>query len=112
MKLLFDENLSHRLVPALEDLFPGSQHVRAAGLAEAGDLAIWDYAILHGFAIVTQDSDYADWNKVRGAPPKIVWLRCGNASTDAIHQKLRSAADRIRLLEGDAELAFEVVEVW
>ncbi len=86
MKLLFDQNLSHRLVKLLDDLFPGSQHVRALGLAEADDLAIWEYAVAHDFIIVTQDSDYSDWNKLRGAPPKIVWLRCGNAARDEIHR--------------------------
>ena len=82
MTLLFDQNLSHRLVPALGDLFPGAVHVRLLGMAEADDLTIWDHAKAHNLVIVTQDSDYSDWNKLRGAPPKIVWLRCGNASVD------------------------------
>ena len=112
MKLLFDQNLSHRLVTSLEDVFPGSQHIRSAGLAEADDLAIWEYAAAHRFVIVTQDSDYADWNKLRGAPPLIVWLRCGNASTSQIHQKLSAAADRIAMLESQPHLELEVVEVW
>ena len=112
MKLLFDQNLSHRLVAALENLFPGSQHVRLVGLAQADDLAIWEYAIRNDFGIVTQDSDYADWNKLRGTPPPIIWLRCGNASTDEIHRKLRSALDRIRLFESEPDLEIEVIEVW
>ena len=110
MKLLFDQNLSHRLLPALEDLFPDSLHVRLLGLAEADDLAIWNHAVKHDLVIVTQDSDYSDWNKLRGAPPKIVWLRCGNTSVDQMHAKLRNAEDRIRLLNSDFEV--DVVEVW
>jgi predicted nuclease of predicted toxin-antitoxin system len=110
MKLLFDQNLSHRLLPALEDLFPGSLHVRFLGLAEADDLSIWNYAKDHQLLIVTQDSDYSDWNKLRGAPPKIVWLRCGNASVDQIHSKLRNAVDRILTLDSAQDV--EVVEVW
>jgi predicted nuclease of predicted toxin-antitoxin system len=35
MKLLFDENLSHRLVAQLGAEFPGSVHVRDVGLAPA-----------------------------------------------------------------------------
>jgi predicted nuclease of predicted toxin-antitoxin system len=111
MKLLFDQNLSHRLVVALEDVFAGSQHVRAIGLAEADDLAVWNYAIRNDFVIVTQDSDYADWNKLLGTPPWIVWVRCGNASTDTIEKKLRSAVDLIRLLETESRHV-EVIEVW
>lgn len=110
MKLLLDQNLSHRLVSALEDVFPGSLHVRLLGMAEADDLTIWNYASSQDLVIVTQDSDYSDWNKLRGAPPKIVWLRCGNASFAQIEQKLRNAADRINTMAGDTEI--EVVEVW
>jgi predicted nuclease of predicted toxin-antitoxin system len=110
MKLLFDQNLSHRLLTELGDLFPGSLHVRMLGLAEADDLQIWNYAKSHNLVIVTQDSDYADWNKLRGAPPKIVWLRCGNTTVDQMHLKIRNSADRIHLLQ--SELDIEVVEIW
>jgi len=40
MKLLFDENLSFRLVASLADIFPESRHVRDAGLLGADDRAI------------------------------------------------------------------------
>jgi len=110
MRLLLDQNLSHRLLNALDDLFPESLHVRLLGLAEADDLAIWNYAKDRDLIIVTQDSDYSDWNKLRGAPPKIIWLRCGNASVNQIHTKIRNAANRIRTLDSDPGV--EVVEVW
>ncbi len=110
MKLLFDQNLSHRLVALLADVFPESSHVRVLGLAESDDLAIWQYAASHDFSIVTQDSDYSDWYKLRDAPPKIVWLRCGNASTNIIHLKLRLAAMQIRLMADQTEAG--IVEIW
>jgi predicted nuclease of predicted toxin-antitoxin system len=110
MRLLLDQNLSHRLLGALDDLFPGSLHVRLLDLAEADDLTIWNYAKAHNLVIVTQDSDYSDWNKLRGAPPKIVWLRCGNTSADQMHFKLRKAAELIRTLDTNPNV--EVVEVW
>ena len=50
MKLLLDENLSRRLVPALEALYPGSAHVSAAGLDRADDEAVWRHARERGFA--------------------------------------------------------------
>ena len=37
MKLLFDENLSPKLVRSLEDFFPESVHVRDVGLNAADD---------------------------------------------------------------------------
>ena len=79
-------------------------------MAEAEDGVIWDHAKAYDLIIVTQDSDYADWNKLLGAPPKIVWLRCGNASTAQIEAKLRRAAERIRLL-ADPDLEIEVLEI-
>jgi predicted nuclease of predicted toxin-antitoxin system len=44
MKLLFDENLSHKLTLLLEDLFPNSIHVRDVGLKSADDPLVWEYA--------------------------------------------------------------------
>ena len=40
MKLLFDENLSPKLVRLLEDLSPDSVHVRDVGLKSADDLVV------------------------------------------------------------------------
>jgi hypothetical protein len=41
LKLLFDQNLSHRLVDRLRDIFPDSKHVRFVGLAYADDGPVW-----------------------------------------------------------------------
>ena len=46
MKLLIDENLSHRLVDRLADLDPGSQHVRQIGMKSAPDRIVLGYAEL------------------------------------------------------------------
>lgn len=110
MKLLLDQNLSHRLLSLLADLFPDSLHVRAVGLADADDMTIWKYAQKHQLVIVTQDSDYADWNKLRGSPPKIIWIRSGNTSVDQMHIKLRHAFIRIQELETDPNI--DVIEIW
>jgi len=57
VKLLFDENLPHRLVGSLASLFPGSTHVRSVGLARADDSAIWTYAVAHDHVIVSKDEE-------------------------------------------------------
>jgi hypothetical protein len=44
MKLLFDQNLSHKLTRCLADHFPDSTHVREVGLKEAEDPLVWEYA--------------------------------------------------------------------
>jgi predicted nuclease of predicted toxin-antitoxin system len=52
VKLLFDENLSHRLVAQLAAEFPGSAHVRDVGLAAVPDADVWAYAATNEFVIV------------------------------------------------------------
>ena len=78
MKLLFDQNLSSALVARLEDLFPGSTHVKAEGMDEAPDIEVWLFAKQQGFTIVSKDSDFQQRSLLFGAPPKVVWLRVGN----------------------------------
>lgn len=53
MKLLFDQNLSRKLVTRLADIFPNASHVQLHGLAEKTDTEIWDFAKLNDFCIVT-----------------------------------------------------------
>ena len=95
MKLLFDQNLSYRLCRNLADLFPGSEQVARAGLAEADDMSVWSYAGKSGLTVVTLDADFAELAALRGPPPKIVWLRCGNQPTALIERLLREHAGRM-----------------
>ncbi len=90
MKLLFDENLSFRLVAALADIFPESNHVREVGLLGADDLRVWDYAAEHGFLLISKDTDFYERSLVFGAPPKIIWLKIGNSSVNETITILRS----------------------
>src|SRR5438105_2859316 len=82
-KLLFDQNLSYRIIKQIEHLFPNSNHVRALKLDRADDLTVWNYAKEHGFHIVTQDNDFNDISTLYGFPPKIIKIHAGNASTHA-----------------------------
>ena len=52
MKLLFDQNLSPKLVNRLADLFPNSRHVQSESLDCADDNQVWEHARLIEFAIV------------------------------------------------------------
>ena len=96
MKLLFDENLSPHLTEALSDIYPDSTHVAQCGLQSADDATVWRYAMDHGFTIVSKDSDFQEMSVLRGAPPKLVWLRVSNCTTSEIESLLRAAASSIR----------------
>ena len=62
MKLLFDQNISFRLIKRIIDLFPDSKQVRELGLENSTDTEIFDFAKRNDFAIVTFDSDFCDLN--------------------------------------------------
>lgn len=90
MKLLFDQNLSPRLVNRLADLYPDPQHVFFIALDQADDRALWQYANQNDFTVVTRDSDFSELSIFRGFPPKVIWIRRGNCSTNQIENILRS----------------------
>jgi predicted nuclease of predicted toxin-antitoxin system len=92
VKLLFDENLSSRLPQALTDIYPGSAHVHHCGLGSADDAAIWEYAGENDFTIVSKDSDFQERSVLMGQPPKLIWLKVPNCSSEEIENLLRAAA--------------------
>ena len=95
MKLLFDQNISYRIVPKLSDCYPDSEQVRELGLTNAEDIDIWDYARKNNFVIVTFDADFFDIGIINGCPPKIIWLRTGNLTTNQIVDLLRKRLNQI-----------------
>jgi len=99
MKLLFDQNLSPRIVIRLNDLFPGSDHVQSVGLACASDDEIWNFAKSHVFVIVTKDEDFNDLSVVRGSPPKVIWLQLGNCTTAQVEAVFRDRFADIQAFE-------------
>lgn len=102
MKLLFDQNLSPRLPAKLADLFPGSEHVDAAGLGAAADDVVWAYALQNNLAVVTKDEDYSQMSVLRGWPPKVLWLLTGNCTTAQVEALLRRRFADIAAFEQDA----------
>jgi predicted nuclease of predicted toxin-antitoxin system len=101
MKVLFDQNLSPRLVNRLADLLPGSSHVQSLGLGSASDEDVWEYARLNGFAVVTKDEDYNNLSVVRGSPPKVIWLQLGNCTTAQVQAIFRARFADIEEFEND-----------
>ncbi len=106
MKLLFDENLSARLVDQLADLFPGSAHVRPLDLGGKSDRSIWNRAARDGFVLVTKDEDFHRMSVFEGPPPKVIWIRLGNCSTADVARVLRQQADVSRAFVEHADAAF------
>lgn len=105
MKLLFDENLSHKLPQRLVNLFPNSLHVRDIGMQATTDPIVWDYAKDSDLMIVSKDADMHDLSLLKGNPPKVIWLRIGNCSTLQVENLLRRDFDAISLFYEDESLS-------
>jgi len=88
MKLLFDQNISYRIVSLVSHKYPDARHINQVGLEDATDNSIWNFAKENNYTIVTFDSDYYDLSIIRGCPPKIIWLRIGNTSTTMVAKVL------------------------
>ena len=101
MKLLLDQNLSYKLIAGLDPVYPGTSHVLRLGLDQSPDTELREYAAQHEFTLLTKNTDLVDLCVLRGAPPKIVWLRLGNCKTDLIREVLQRNQDRILAFGGD-----------
>ncbi len=110
MKLLYDENLSPKLVQLLADVFPGSAHVDRTGLGGSGDYEVWRYAKDNDFTLVSKDSDFFDLIALRGHPPKLIWIRRGNCSNRQIQLLLRNKADEINEMLMNDEIGFITID--
>lgn len=103
MKLLFDENLSHKLPNLVAASFPDSQHVRNLGLRGRIDEQIWEYAKINGFTIISKDKDFYQRVIFYGSPPKFVWLRLGNCTRDDLLNLIRRHERDIIAFETSSE---------
>ena len=106
MRLLLDENLAARLVDDLADVFPESAHVTVLGLGGKSDRIIWSRAAADGSVLVTKDEDFHRLSVLLGPPPKVVWIRLGNCTTEDVARLLRFRADDLKAFAEHEEAAF------
>ncbi len=101
MKLLFDENISYRILKKAESQFPGSKHISDFSRQRFKDSQIFELALKEGFCIVSYDEDFFEIQLLKGFPPKLIWLRFGNASTEKVATRLISVKDQLKDFEID-----------
>jgi len=89
MKLLFDQNISYRLIDKINDIFPEGIQVKKLNLENVSDKEIWRFAKENNYTIVTFESEFFDLAMIFGHPPKIIWLRTGNTTTNNLEKLLR-----------------------
>lgn len=62
--------------------------VRLLGLRDASDLAIFKKAKIENVIVMTKDKDFIELLYIHKAPPKVIWLTCGNTSKTALKELL------------------------
>ncbi len=87
-------------------MYPGSVHVGNIGLAPASDRSIWAHAREHEFVIVSKDEDFHRLSVLHGPPPKVIWIRSGNCSTDDVLRLLRARREEIEAFVAHGEAGF------
>ena len=98
MKLLLDQNLSSKLVTRLDNLFPNSVHAQDLGLDTASDTDLGNYASENDYIIVSKDADFGEKSSIHGHPPKVIWIRLGNCTTDTVEKILTDHYSDIQAL--------------
>lgn len=74
--------------------------LRDLGLRDANDNAIFDAARKAGAVLISKDSDFIELMMRHGAPPKLIWLTCGNVSNAGLQMLLRAKLrEAIELLD-------------
>ncbi|ARA94135.1 hypothetical protein AWN76_013880 [Rhodothermaceae bacterium RA] len=99
-----DAQLSPALAPWIGAHFREIEafSVRYLGLQEAEDREIFEAARAAGAVVMTKDSGFVQMLEQYGAPPKVIWITCGNTSNVRMREILSVSLERaIQLLTSD-----------
>ncbi len=110
MKLWIDAQLSPVLAKWINDNFATIEAVavRDLGLRDAEDQIIFFSAREADVTVMTKDSDFLELQRRLGAPPKIIWVTCGNTSNARLREILAiSLQQAVELLES-GEILVEI----
>jgi predicted nuclease of predicted toxin-antitoxin system len=108
IKLIADENISWRIKNLLKEwnILPANQILATQRIS---DFAIWQFAKSKNYHVLTFDEDFTSIQTLYDFPPKIIWLRTGNLSTNEIAIKLLDLETEIITFLLDAEAGvFEI----
>ena len=111
LRLISDENISWRLKKLLPDweILPSNEIKTGKRLT---DLMIWQFAKKNNYTILTFDEDFSELQNLYFFPPKIIWLRIGNASTVEIADVLVKLKYEIEKFIQDEELGVYEISVF
>ena len=76
------------------------------GAGGASDSVVWELAIQHDCLLFTKDEDFHRLSILKGAPPKVIWLRLGNCATQDIAALVRVRHETIARFSAQSETTF------
>ncbi len=83
--------------------------LRELGLRDASDRVIFDAARLANATLLSKDQDFVGLVRRLGAPPHLLWLTCGNASSARLQQILGQALPTALSLIAGGEPVVEIL---
>ncbi len=107
MNLWIDAQLPPAIAKWISEHFSNLEAVavRDLGYKDAEDTVIYFAARDAGAAVMTKDSNFFEHQNRHGAPPKIIWVTCGNTSNKRLREILsEKLADAVTLLNGGENL--------
>lgn len=84
MRFLVDAQLPPALAKWLGDKGHPASAVRDQGLRDSDDGSITNFALAGDWIVVTKDEDLVDRALAGSGGPRVVWLRIGNCTNDAL----------------------------
>jgi predicted nuclease of predicted toxin-antitoxin system len=79
------------------------------GLDAVEDTIVWQYARDNKFFIVTKDSDFSELSLLKGFPPKVIWIRIGNCTTNDVESLIRSHRQAIESFNNNSNLGILIL---
>ena len=103
-----DAQLPPQLAAWLHSEFGHDAHaLRELGLRDADDRTIFEQACKANVILLSKDVDFVNLVSRFGAPPKLIWLTCGNVSNEALRALLLKRLHMaLTILESD-----DIVEI-
>lgn len=102
MKLLFDQKPSPKLTSLFTESFEEVRHTQEIGFDKGDDADILEFAKTNQFTVVTKDGDFNELISLFGFPPKIIWIRRGNCTTEDIVEIIEANLDKIHSFGDDS----------
>jgi predicted nuclease of predicted toxin-antitoxin system len=92
MRFLVDAQLSPAIAAWINREFSdhSASSIRSHGLSSAEDAEVIETAKELGAVLITKDFDFVRLQALRGSPPQIVWVTCGNTSNEVMRSILRT----------------------